>query len=111
MPIVKIHVDDAVHAARAAQLRAALPPLRDLLCRELGAGPEACQLALIPVGGLPDQPALNVELSILPRAERTPDRIRALAGAMRQMMSDAAGGAQTAVRVSQLDPETYLALR
>lgn len=111
MPIVKIHVDDTVHAARADKLRAALPPLRDLLCRELAVGPEACQLAVIPVAGLPDQPALNVELSIMPRAERTPERIRAVAGAVRELMSGAAGGAHTAVRVSQLNPETYVALK
>lgn len=110
MPNLKIYADDNVPAASVAELKAALPGLRDLLCRELGVGPDACQLALIPVGGVSDQPLVNVELLILPRADRTPERLRAMAGAVRSLISGAAG-AHTAVRVSQLDPETYVALK
>jgi hypothetical protein len=111
MPNLKIYADENVHAARAAELKAALPPLRDLLCRDLSVGPEACQLALVPVAGLPDQPLVNVELLILPRPDRTPERVRAVASAIRDLIAEAAGGAHAAVRISQLDPETYIALK
>lgn len=111
MPNIKIYVNETVYASRSAELKSALLELRDLLCRELGVGPEACQLAMMAVAGLPDQPLVNVELLILPRADRTPDAIRAVAVAVRSQISDATAGAHTAVRVSQLDPDTYVALK
>lgn len=111
MPNVKIYTDETVHAEHAPALKAALPGLRDLICRDLGVGPEACQIAILPGAGLPDQPLVNVELLILPRADRTPELVRATAGAIQSLICGAAGGARTAVRVSQLDPETYIALK
>ena len=68
------------------------------------------QIAALPVVGLPDQPQVNAELLILPRSGRTPERIRAVAGTMRQMLEQASG-LDVAVRVGMLDPETYLALK
>lgn len=110
MPNVKIYADDSLAAAPVAALRAALPALRDLLCHRFGVGPDACQIALVPVAGLPDQPPVNVELLILPRPDRTPEAVGAIAAAVRDLAASAAG-VRVAVRVGQLDPRTYLALK
>lgn len=110
MPNVKIFADDRVMADRRDALQAAMPGLRDLLCADLKVGVEACQLALVPVTGLPDQPQVNVELLLLPKADRDGDTVRAVAGKVRDMVA-AASGAHTAVRISMLDPVTYVALK
>lgn len=110
MPNVKIYAEEGLAAERAEALREALPGLRELLCAELKVGPEACQIALMPVAGLPDQPPVNVELLILPRPDRDAGTIRSVAARVREIFT-AASGAHTAVRVSQLDPETYVALK
>lgn len=110
MPNVKIYADEAVFAGRGDELRAALTGLQQILCADLRVGVEACQIALIPVIGPLNQPAVNVELSILPRADRTPDAIRQTAEHIRILVSTAAA-AHTAVRVSALDPASYLALK
>ena len=84
MPNLKIHVEEALWHERGAALRAALPEIRALLCDRLSVPPGACQLALIPVWGLDGQPQINAELHILPRPERTPDLLRALAADLRR---------------------------
>lgn len=92
MPNLKIFVDEALLPERRAALTQALGPIRALLCRELAVPPAACQLAVVPVIALPDQPPVNAELHILPRPERTRARVEALCAAA-------------------LDPETYVALK
>ncbi|RDD73467.1 hypothetical protein [Paracoccus versutus] len=110
MPNVKIYIDETRLAACRDAIEDALPRLRDLLCDGLAVETSACQIAALPVVGLPDQPQVNAELLILPRSGRTPERIRAVAGTMRQMLEQASG-LDVAVRVGMLDPETYLALK
>ncbi|MDF3854216.1 hypothetical protein [Paracoccus pantotrophus] len=110
MPNVKIYIDETRLAACRAAIEDALPRLRDLLCERLAVEASACQIAVLPVLGLPDQPQVNAELLILPRSGRTPERIRAVAGTMRQVLEQASG-LDVAVRVGMLDPETYLALK
>ena len=110
MPNVKIYADETVARDRGEALRAALPGLRDLLCAGLHVGIEACQIALLPVAGLADQPLVNVELLILPNADRDAATIRAVATGIRERLAEASG-VHVAVRVSMLDPATYLALK
>ena len=110
MPNLKIHVEEALWHERGSALRAALPEIRALLCDRLSVPPGACQLALIPVWGLDGQPQINAELHILPRPERTPDLLRALAADLRAEVARAAP-AEVAVRIGQLDPTTYIALK
>lgn len=110
MPNVKIFVDETLYPACQPALRAALGPLRDMLCKELQVDFAACQLAVLPVDGLPDQPPVNVELSILPRPERTRALILSVCGQVRALLGQATG-AHVAVRVTSLDPETYIALK
>ncbi|MCE5973146.1 hypothetical protein LZA78_06620 [Sinirhodobacter sp. WL0062] len=111
MPNVKLYVDDTVWPAHAETLRASLQPLRELLCVELAVSVEACQLAIVPVIGLADQPQVNIELAILPRPERTPEKLRALGETLRGRIAPASGGARVAVRYTTLDPVTYVALK
>lgn len=110
MPNIKLYVENRLWTARAATITDRLPPLRELLCRELSVPPSACQLAVLPVHGLPDQPPVNAELSILPTPERTRERLLRLAEGIRMLLGEATGET-TAVRISTLDPVTYVALK
>ena len=110
MPNVKIFVDEGLYPAVKGALAAALAPLRDMLCRELAVDVPACQFAILPVGGMADLPLVNVEIAILPRPERTRDRLLAISADLRTILA-AATGTHVAVRITTLDPETYIALK
>lgn len=110
MPNLRIFVDESAYPALRDGLSAPLPRLRDELSALFAVEPPACQLAVIPVLGLPGQPLLNVELDILSRPERTRDAVNAAAARLRGTVS-AATGQRAAVRVTLLDPEGYVALR
>lgn len=110
MPNLKIYVDETIFEVSRASLHEALPRIRDFLCEAFQVTPSACQLAVIPVLGLSGQPELNIELLILPRIERTDAVIRAAAERLRDLLSTATG-AHGAVRVAQLEPATYIALK
>lgn len=110
MPNVKIFVDDTHGPAVREALRGALPGLRDMLCDRLGTQPAACQLAVIAVAGLGDQPPINAELMLLPGTARTPEMLRAVGAELRAMVAEAAG-LHTAVRFVTVDPVTYVALK
>lgn len=110
MPNVKIFVDEELYPAVRAPLARTLGPIRDMLCRELAVGLPACQFAVMPVGALADQPRVNVEMAILPRPERTREVVLRVSAQLREMV-EAATQAHVAVRVTALDPETYIALK
>ncbi len=110
MPNVKIFVDEGLYPSVKGALAEALAPLREMLCRELAVEVPACQFAVMAVGGMADLPLVNVELAILPRPERTRDRLLAICADLRQMIGQATG-THVAVRVTALDPETYIALK
>lgn len=110
MPNVKIFVDDTLYPQVREALAQALGPVRDMLCRELAVEPPACQFAVMRVGAMPDLPRVNVEMAILPRPERTRDRMLAVCATLRAMVGQAAG-THVAVRVTTLDPQTYIALK
>ena len=110
MPNLKIHIDQSLLEQVEGPIAALLAPLRGLLCQSLAVTPAACQLAVIAVRGLPDQPLVNVELAILPRPERTREKVTATCAAIQAMVAEAAG-THVAVRCSQLDPATYVALK
>lgn len=110
MPNLKIFVDETQYPDLQHGLSALLPGLRDQLCAAFAVEPPACQLAVIPVLGLPDQPAINVELNILPRPERTRDAVTAAAARLRETIG-AATGRHVAVRIALLDAQGYVALK
>lgn len=109
MPNAKIYVDQTVWTRRE-DIVALLPQLRDLFCHRLSVGPAACQLAVLPVYGLTDQPLINVELHILPAPDRTRELLASLAAAIRQLLA-AVVAEKIAVRIATLDPQTYVALK
>lgn len=110
MPNVKIYVEEGLFAERRAALTDALLPIRDMLCDQFNVDISACQFAVMPVVAMADLPLLNVEIFILPRPERTREKVLSVCQALRRML-EAAAGVHVAIRVSHLDPETYLALK
>lgn len=110
MPNLKIFVDDTIYPDCRNALAQALGPIRDMLCRDLQVDVPACQFAVVPVGAMPDLPRVNVEMAILPRPERTRDILLAVCAKLRSII-EAATGTHVAVRVTALDPETYIALK
>lgn len=110
MPNVKIFVDEHLLALRKSDIEAALGPLRQLLCDELKVPASACQIAVLPVIGLEDQPLANMEFQYLATPERTPDRIREACVVFRNFLASPLGE-PLAVRATPLDPATYVALK
>lgn len=110
MPNVKIFVDDSLYPNVRAPLALALGPIRDMLCADLAVDVPACQFAVMPVGAMPDLPRVNVEMAILPRPERTRDVILSVCAKLRAMVEEATR-THVAVRVTALDPATYIALK
>lgn len=110
MPNLKIFVDDTIYPDCRNALAQALGPIRDMLCRDLQVDVPACQFAVVPVGAMPDLTRVNVEMAILPRPERTRDILLAVCAKLRSII-EAATGTHVAVRVTALDPETYIALK
>ncbi|SDX06936.1 hypothetical protein [Roseicitreum antarcticum] len=110
MPNVKLFIDQTQYGQVEQGVSALLPELRDLLCRTLSVGPGACQIAVMPVMGLPDQPPINVEMQLMPKDGRTPDMLRQAGMDLRACLH-AATGLHVAVRISALDPASYIALK
>lgn len=110
MPNIKLFVDHSLLATRDADIRALLLPLRNLACRELTVPPSACQLAVIGVIGLPDQPLVNMEFQYLAKPERTLDLIEEVCAAFRAYLA-ASLDTHPAVRASCLDPAKYVAIK
>ena len=110
MPNVKIYLDSTHWELSSGALREELPELCVLICEVLDVDRSACHLTLIGVEAPGGQPPINVELAILPRADRTPDILRAVAGRLRDRIADVSG-LSAAVRIATLDPQTYVALK
>ena len=110
MPNVKLFTDRQLVEDLGQSLLDMLPLLRDLLCDRLGVTASACQIVIVPVYGLQDQPPVNLELHILPRADRTPDRIRSICLDIKTMV-DQTTQKPSAIRCAMLDPSTYVAIK
>ncbi|MFC3075522.1 hypothetical protein [Shinella pollutisoli] len=110
MPLVKIHVENVVWSERGAALTGALKPIRAMLCETFKVDAGLCQLAIIPVYGVDDQAPVAAEMQILPKPERTREVILGACERLRDMLAEASGE-RTVIRSTQLDPETYLALK
>jgi hypothetical protein len=110
VPNVKIYVEEQVFADRRDALTATLKPIRDMLCADLKVDIAACQFAVLPVMAMPDLPLVNVEMFILPRPERTREAVLAVCQSLRELLQTATG-VHVAIRVSHLDPATYIALK
>lgn len=110
MPLLKIYADKTIEAGRKNRLAAALPALRELVCRELKVDASMCQIGIVDVHGLEDQTRISVEIQLLPKPERTHDVIVAVAGKIRDLLAEESQE-HVAVRVTAIDPETYVVLR
>ena len=110
MPLVKIHVEESVWQSHRGELIEALRPIREMLCETFNVEASLCQLAIVPVWGLDDQAPVAAEMQILSKPDRTPDLIRAACERLRDALARAAQ-ARTVIRTTQLNPQTYLALK
>lgn len=110
MPNIKIYIDEDIFADHKYAVTRTLEPLRDSVVRHLAAPHSACQIALVPVVGLKDQPAANVEMHIMPHPNRTRDVITAVGAEIQAILRDVID-APIAFRCVQLDPATYVALK
>lgn len=110
MPNVKIYVDEVLYPTCRDRLPLALGPILDMLCHDLTVDRPACQIAVMPVLAMPDLPPVNVEMQIMPRPERSRAALVAVCAKLREMVG-AATGTHVAIRVTTLDPETYIALK
>lgn len=110
MPNVKIYVNEDIFAAQRTAFAQILLPLRDIVAKHLNVPHSACQFALLPVAALTDQPSVNVEMHIMPRADRTQETIAAMGIEIQNGLRDVTGSS-VAFRCAQLDPETYVALK
>lgn len=110
MPNMKIYVDSELHGQAVAKIRGILQPLRTMLCRELEVDVTACQLVVLEVVGLEDQPPVNAEILVLPRPERSRERMTEVCKMIREALAGATG-LHVAVRSGMLDPKTYVALK
>jgi hypothetical protein len=109
MPNVKIYVDEDAFADHKVALTQALRPIREIVSKYLGTQQSACQLALIAAVSLKDQPAVNVEIHVMPRPDRTKEILEAMGAEIQLRLCDVTGS-PVAFRCAQLDPLTYVTL-
>lgn len=110
MPNLKIFVDETVMAERRDTVAQALSAVRDAMCDKLEVEPDACQIAVVPVLAISGQPVANVEISMIPRPARTPERLTELGHVLTRVVGDATGG-PVAVRAWTVDSEKYVMIR
>lgn len=110
MPNLKIFADQALGVETTAALRARLPALRTLVCKQLNVPIPLAQLAIVTVFGMGDQAQMAVEMQILPKAERTAEKIEETCSLVRSMLQEIANVA-VAFRVTIVDPQAYFVFR
>ena len=110
MPNVKLYVDETVLPGCRADLIAALPGLRTMLCDVLKVDRAACQFAILSVIAMPDLPQVNVEVHLLDHSDRTRAMLKSVAEAVQAQVA-AVTGTHTVVRIATLVPDTYFALK
>ncbi|MBC2834608.1 hypothetical protein [Paragemmobacter straminiformis] len=110
MANVKFFIDAALMREKDAALDGLLAQTRALLCARLDIPEAACQFVAIGVRSLADQPAVNIEISLLPKPDRTAEKLRSLCEDARDIATRILS-AHTAVRCAQLDAATYIAIK
>ncbi len=110
MPNLKVYIDETLLPDCRATLMDALTPLRAMLCAALKVDIAACQFAILPVMAMPDLPGVNVEMQIMPHPDRTRDMLTVLAKQVQAQIGFATG-THTAVRITTLAADGYIALK
>jgi len=110
LPNLKIFMDETAYCQHRKAMIQALEPLRDSICLHLGVPRSACQLAIIPVAAMADQPTINVEIQILPSADRSRTQIEAFGSQVIDILFSKTG-VPIAFRCMQHDPSTYVTLK
>jgi hypothetical protein len=110
MPNTKFYIDSRCGTGTRETVTHMLPEIRAMLCDRLQVPTEACQFAVIEVAGLDDQPEISIELQLLPSPARTHQLLNCVAERLRDMLSTPTG-LRVAVRMSAVDPVSYVALK
>ncbi|MEL6463642.1 MAG: hypothetical protein AAFQ58_01635 [Pseudomonadota bacterium] len=108
MPNLKVFVDD--EALPRGLPAAGRNELRQVLIEHLNVPLAACQVAVVPVQGLPDQPLANIELSIMQHPDRTKEALSHLGAALQAVMRSHAD-VHSAFRCTLINPEAYVAMK
>jgi len=110
VPNLKVHVDKDAWNTHAGDITNKLLTLRDLVCMGLKADISACQIAVIPFGGIDGQAEVAIEVDYLPKPGRTREMVSQVCMQIKTLMVDATG-CRVAVRATAVDPETYIVVR
>lgn len=110
MPLLSITVHQDIWSSCQEDLTEALPAIRQMLCEKLAVGQEFASLTITPVFGLPDQIKVNGDLRVLGKESRGPEVLQDVATTLQTLLSKAAG-THSSVRVTTMNPATYLANR
>ena len=110
MPNLKIYVDETLLPDCLAKLTDALPALRAMLCEALKVDIAACQFVVLSALVMPDLPRVNVELHIMPHPDRTREVLMSMAKQVQTQIGSVTG-THTAVRITTLVPDAYIALK
>ncbi|PRY86029.1 hypothetical protein [Donghicola tyrosinivorans] len=110
MPLLSITVHQDIWPACQEDLTEALPAIRQMLCEKLAVGQEFASLTITPVFGLPDQIKVNGDLRVLGKESRGPEVLQDVAEALQTLLSKAASS-HASVRITTMNPATYMAKR
>jgi len=109
VPNLKVHVNRDAWNVHENSITNKLPVLRELVCMGLKADISACQIAVIPFGGIDGQAEVAIEVDYLPKPERTREMVSQVCMQIKTLMIDATG-CRVAVRATAVNPETYIVI-
>lgn len=110
MPNAKLYIDDRALARIAEGIEPALGDLRQALCQVFSVTEPACHLVIIPVKALAGQTPVNVELTILHKADRTREAVEAACLRL-QALVERLFGLRAAIRCTMMQPENYVVMK
>ncbi len=105
MPNLKVYLDQNDQSWGLDET--VLTRLRGALVDGLKVPTSACQLAVVPIQGLPGQPPANIELSVLSKPDRTPERLAELGQTLQDIVANA-GPSRVAFRCTVMDRASYV---
>lgn len=110
MPLLKVYVDALLWSERGEVMRKSLTEIHSYLCETFKVDASVCQILVIPLHGLPNQPLIAAEIQFMSKSERTRELILSAGDQLRRML----GGdwsESVVIRITQLDPERYIAIK
>lgn len=110
MPNLKIYIERDVRSKITEQIDELLERIKDFLCAELNVPAGASQMAVITVDGLEDQSAVNAELVILQKPDRSRADIEEVSLKFQKLLQDVTQEHVT-VRILLVNHQDYVTLK